>query len=64
MATGIEIRTAQKTALYDLLTLKAEIEKENNGVLHKGLAKLINKTKATMEAEDVAYVEKMIAELS
>jgi len=61
MATGIEIRTTQKTALYDLLRLKSENEKE--GTFTKGLAELINKTKAVMEAEDVAYVEKMIAEL-
>jgi len=63
MATGIEIRTAQKTALYDLLTAKAEVADDKNSASYKALEKLINKTKATMEAEDVAYVEKMIAQL-
>jgi len=62
MATGIEIRTTQKTALFDLLMIKAEMMKEKKET-DKWLEKLIIKTKTAMEAEDVAYVEKMIAEL-
>ncbi|MCL1819823.1 MAG: hypothetical protein FWG36_04095 [Oscillospiraceae bacterium] len=61
MPSNMEMRTMQKTALYDLLKLKRDNEKSENKV--EGLFELINKAKATMEAEDVAYVEKMIAEL-
>jgi len=56
----LELRVIQKAFYYDLLLLKTEYEKEGTV---KGLVGLINKTKATMEAEDVAYVEKMIEEL-
>jgi len=63
MASSIEIRTTQKAALFDLLVIKAEMEKERNETDFKWLNKLIVKTKAVMEAEDVAYVEKMIEEL-
>ncbi|MCL2637951.1 MAG: hypothetical protein FWD48_06210 [Oscillospiraceae bacterium] len=61
MASNVEIRVIQKTELYDLLALKKQNDK--NGIKVGGLNELINKKKATMEAEDVAYVEKMIAEL-
>ena len=61
MATNAELKIVQKTALYDLLMLKMENEK--SGVNLVGLNRLINKTKAVMEAEDVAYVEKMIEQL-
>jgi len=57
MATNNEIRVYQKDTLFKLLVLKKE-EGET-----KGLNKLIIQTKAVMEAEDVAYVEKMVAEL-
>jgi len=57
MATNLEIRLVQKTSLFKLLKLK----KENGEV--KGLDEVIIETKTAMEAEDVAYVEKMIAEL-
>jgi len=62
MATGIEIRTTQKAVLFDLLTLKKQMEDEKDSVGYKGLLQLIKKTKAMMEQEDVAYVEKMINE--
>ncbi|MCL1822958.1 MAG: hypothetical protein FWG44_02025 [Oscillospiraceae bacterium] len=61
MASSIEIRTMQKTALFDLLKLKKDNEKE--GINLKYLNELIIRAKATMEAEDVAYVEKMVAQL-
>ena len=54
MATNSEIRTTLKSWYYDLLKTKKE-----NGSIDD----LINKTEAIMEAEDVAYVEKKIAEL-
>ncbi|MCL2633654.1 MAG: hypothetical protein FWD34_03970 [Oscillospiraceae bacterium] len=53
MATGIEIRTTQKALLYDMLKAKME-----NGSIDD----LIKKMKASMEAEDFAYVEKIINE--
>ena len=61
MSSNAEISTMQKSELYDLLMLKAENEKD--GIDTKGLDKLINKKKAVMAAEDVAYVEKIIGEL-
>jgi len=62
MASSIEIRTTQKTALFDLLTIKAEMMKEKKET-DKWLEKLIIKMEAGMEEEDVAYVEKKIAQL-
>ena len=53
MATNTEVRTTQKAMLYDLL------EAKSNG---KSIDDLINKMKATMEAEDFAHVEKTINE--
>jgi len=62
MAMGMEIKTVQKTALFDLLKLK--FDNDNSRVsLEDGLKELIIKMEATMEQEDVAYVEKKIAEL-
>ena len=58
MATSTEIRTELKASLFELLQLKKE-EGET-----KGLNNLIIKTKAKMEQEDVAWVEKMIGELT
>ncbi|MDR2531595.1 MAG: hypothetical protein LBC82_01995 [Oscillospiraceae bacterium] len=58
MATNNELRTAQKEELFDLLKLKMLNKSEV-----KGLNELIARKRAGMEAEDVAYVEKIIAEL-
>jgi len=58
---GIEIRVLQKSELFDLLKLKRDNDNTGNNL--KGLNDLITKKKAVMEAEDVAYVEKMVAEL-
>jgi len=58
MASGIEIRTTQKAFLFDLLKAKAD-----SGNAEKALNSLITKMEAIMEEEDVAYVEKKIAEL-
>jgi hypothetical protein len=63
MASGIEIRTTQKNALFELLMLKREMLNEDSNANIKYLDRLIIKSKAVMEAEDVAYVEKMIAEI-
>jgi len=57
MATSNEIRVYQKDMLFKLLVLKKEAGET------KELNKLIIQTKAVMEAEDVAYVEKMVEEL-
>ncbi|MCL1821012.1 MAG: hypothetical protein FWG36_10215 [Oscillospiraceae bacterium] len=63
MPTNMEMSYMQKNALYDLLLLKLDMETENSGVNLKYLNRLINKTVASMEAEDVAWVEKQIASL-
>jgi hypothetical protein len=57
MATSIEVQVEQKRRLYQLLKLK----KDNEGYEVKGLNELINATKAEMQQEDVAWVEKMIS---
>ncbi|MCL1824069.1 MAG: hypothetical protein FWG44_07690 [Oscillospiraceae bacterium] len=61
MATNNEQRAAQKEKLYDLLKLKRD--NDNKGIKVEGLEELINRVKAPMEVEDVAYIEKLIAEL-
>jgi len=53
MSTGVEIRTTQKTYLYDLLKAKKD---------NQSIDEVIKKLKASMEAEDFAYVEKIINE--
>ena len=50
----MEIKVIQKRILHQLLMLKKDPGK---------LAEYINITKTEMEAEDVAYVEKMVDEL-
>lgn len=57
---AIETRVAQKDKLYTLLSIKKEYENAGIVVL-PGLQKAINHVSATMEAEDVSYVEKQIA---
>ena len=59
MATSLEIQVEQKKRLFQLLSLK----KINSGIVVKGLEELIIATKAEMQQEDVAWVEKMVAEL-
>ncbi|MCL2053624.1 MAG: hypothetical protein FWG90_04160 [Oscillospiraceae bacterium] len=60
MPTNSELRTNHKKMLFDFLKLA-----KDNGGSDKviGLYELIIGTQAIMEAEDVAYVEKMIAKL-
>jgi len=60
MSSNLEIQKEQRRKLYELLNLK----KNHAADLAAGLEKLINATEAEMEAEDVAYVEKKIAELN
>ncbi|MCL2855816.1 MAG: hypothetical protein FWE21_09405 [Defluviitaleaceae bacterium] len=59
MATEKEIRERQMSALYDLLKLVQDYPEiaEN-----KGIKDLIKKAKAVMDKEDVAWVEKTVAE--
>ena len=59
MATILEIQIEQKKRLFNLLLLK----KENEGIEIKKLSEMILATKAEMQQEDVAWVEKMIGEL-
>jgi hypothetical protein len=53
MASSLEIRTIQKTVLYDILEVKSG---------KSSIDDLIRKMKAAMEAEDFAHVEKIINE--
>jgi hypothetical protein len=53
----MEMRAFQKNYLFRLLKLKRDTGDT------KELQELIIEVKTSMEAEDVAYVEKMIAEL-
>ena len=59
MATSLEIQVEQKKRLFQLLSLK----KINANIVVKGLDELIIATKAEMQQEDVAWVEKMVSEL-
>jgi len=59
MATSLEVQVEQKKRLFQLLRLK----KINSDITVKGLDELIIATKAEMQQEDVAWVEKMVAEL-
>jgi hypothetical protein len=61
MPSSIELRAAQKTELFDLLELKLLNEAEGKSI--SGIEKLVARKTAAMEAEDVAYVEKIIAGL-
>ena len=56
MPTNNELRAIQKRTLYGLLLVKKEAGENNL----KALADLIGSTMAEMDAEDVAYVEKLI----
>jgi len=58
MASILEIQVEQKKRLYQLLKLK----KDNEGYDIKGLNELIKATRAEMQQEDVAWVEKIVAE--
>ena len=60
MATNLEIRTLQKAMLFDLMLLKRDDVLD--GILSKRLEILIHKTIATMEQEDVAWVQKQVSE--
>ena len=61
MVSNTEIRVQQKGTLYELLIIKAINKKAGNKV--EGLDNLIRKTIATMEQEDVAWVEKQVAQI-
>jgi len=58
MASQTEIQVVQKERLYDLLLL----EKKNSGKEVLGLNQLINRAKAGMSKEDIAYIEKLVNE--
>ena len=59
MASDLELRTWQKTILYDLLKLK----RDNPNLRIVGLNEMLRRQIAVMDADDVARVEKEIAEL-
>jgi len=59
MATNLEVQVDQKKRLYMLLRLK-KVYGANSAKEHE---EMIISTKAEMQQEDVAWVEKNIAEL-
>jgi hypothetical protein len=56
MSNILEIQVAQKQTLYELL----KIERLNKGIKIKGLEQWINRTKAGMTKEEIAYVKELI----
>lgn len=58
MPSMTELRTIQKSTLFDLLKLKKELQLDA-----KPLNDLILKSIVVMDEEDVAWVEKQIANL-
>ena len=61
MATNLEIKIVQRSTLYDLLKLKKDTEA--TGADATRIFESINRLEASMEQEDVAWVEKKISEL-
>ena len=59
MATNLEIRMMQRNQLFDLLILR----EHNKDITVNRLDELIMATEAMMDEEDVAWVEKKIAQL-
>ena len=59
MATNLEIEKEQMEKLFDLLMIK----KENSGIKVNKLGESINRTKAGMKKENIAWVEKMVEEM-
>ena len=58
VSTSIELRSQQKRMLYVL----KKLERDNSGIAIKGLREQIQAFEVEMEPEDVAYVEKKLAE--
>ena len=61
MPNIMEIRVAQRRTLHELLRIKKDLDEQ--GITSNPLNVYINATKTEMDAEDVAYVEKMFSEL-
>ena len=59
MATNAELKVVQNIGLFKL----KKIKKDNPGINIKGLDEAIAETESSMSAEEVAYVEKKVAEL-
>jgi len=59
MPTDKELRTQQRERLYDFLKLLKDFQ---NGEGEKSLNEMIRRLCSIMDEEDVAYVEKKIAE--
>ena len=65
MPSNTELRAQQCATLFDLLQLHMKMQRANadKEVDYENLRELITKAKAPMTQEDVAWVEKQIAEL-
>ena len=61
MPSNNELRTFQKRTLHKYLLIKNELTIK--GVVSKQLDEYISETIAEMEAEDVAYVQKIVENL-
>jgi len=59
MATEKEIRERQQSTLYELLAMQRDYPELAE---HKAIREMIRKAKAVMDKEDVAWVEKIVAE--
>ena len=59
MPTNNELRATQKRTLYGLLLVKKDLGENES----RALSEFILATMAEMDAEDVAYVEKLIKSL-
>ena len=59
MPTNNELRATQKRTLYGLLLVKKDLGENKS----RALTEFIHQTIAEMDAEDVAYVEKLIESL-
>ena len=61
MSSYIDLRAIQKRSLHNYLLIKHELS--NKGIISKKLDEYTSETIAEMEAEDVAYVQKLIENL-
>lgn len=59
MANLVELEQFYRDRLFELLML----EKDNQGMVIKGLTRAIAKAKAPMSAESISWVEKLVTQV-
>jgi len=62
MPSGVEIRTQQKRTLYAVKKLQYDIKDAELQDVLKAVKELVKAFEAEMEQEDIAFIEKKIAE--